>query len=190
MGKSNSFGSVAGRSRFSELHGSQGNHLIPSRPAAPDSWVVRFFAPLVALVIVLTGAGWLSTRLAHGLVASFHAPVPHLLAARPVSAPSAIVIVSPGSARSASDEAIPESLLRSRLWRAVQSDLDEPITPATVNQKTLPIYGIEGSCVTWHTQIGVAGMVVELAGPASAGERGVPLSLALDPLLAMQSFGY
>jgi hypothetical protein len=145
---------------------------------------------LLCLAIILTAAAWVGTRLTHGLIASFQINAPRLLAAHPGSALSSSATQSPdlpGPAPAA--EAIPESLLHSRLWRAVQSDLDEPITPRTVGQRALPLLGIEGSCVVWHTQIGPAGMPLRMASSASnAGdERGTPLGF--NPLVAMQTVG-
>lgn len=195
MGKSNSYGLGGSQnrfpdsSRFSESCKKSNGSASRTPPHPPFSRPVRIITPLLSLAIVLTAAVWLTTRLAHELVASFQVNTPGLLATHPGSASSSAAIQSPDSFGPAPAETIPESLLHSRLWRAVQADLDEPITPRTVGQRALPLLGIEGSCVVWHTQIGPAGMPLRMASPASdAGdERGTPLGF--NPLIAMQTVG-
>lgn len=195
MGKSNSHGLRVNQNRFpdssrlSENCKNSDGSTSQTPPSPPFSRPLQIIAPLLSLAVVLAAAAWLTTRLAHGLIASFQVNSPSLLATHHSSTSTSAVIQSPDSSGSAPGETIPESLQHSRLWRAVQSDLDEPITPRTVSQRVLPLLGIEGSCVVWHTQIGPAGMPLRTASPASnvGDERGTPLSL--NPLIAMQTVG-
>jgi len=148
----------------------------PPPPAAPTSpakstgeRLIRWVGLFVALAMIIVGSwllyGWLFRGLAHSFA--------------PGAAASPVAVQPPTSLRMQSVPAAPAASLRnSRLWQAVQADLNgEGISPRA-ERVVLPLVGNQGACVMWHQEIGPLGMIIQVAGSpdAGVGERGVPLN--------------